>query len=545
MAVISQFNQEDKDKDKPSLGVSTSGTISTPGVTAATPGTSGMVPQKGLASSGQFTNVNKFIEANRGAGTKLADRSTQDISRNIAQTRGNINENFKAFGSDVQNEEDRITEKNVLEADRVRAAIQADPTKLTADTTRFGQARDLITGKNAAVDQTKALKAQEDAATTALGQSQQQLQNLGTETGRFNLLRKTVGGPSYSQGQQRLDQLLFQTEGASRIGQAQNQFGTELRDTAANKLAEANRLRAQIGNYSELARAKAGELTGELNTQQDLFEKDQDKEAAALNRSRLALNQAMGRLRDSGADTLTENDRAVLNPILQSAGVDMGMRTYGLLGDSTYKNYFKTGRDNLTRQDVIDKADLARYTALADLQALQNKLYTKEGDRGPDSSLDAAQLKKDADARRTQLEQDLNRVATARLGNLASGSTNLKDLLLFKEGNRASDAFTPMNLTQYLNRGGQVNYNNAEIRTNQNNEARRAASENPEYWKDAYISDLGGYIAGGSDLGFESQVAGNLWQQLQTALGSANYYENLGRKDLTRGLEPTKVKKQV
>lgn len=520
MAVISQFNKEDEDKQQ-----GTSGAVG--GSTAPTLGAVGAPAAQKPASSGQFTNVNKFIEANRGAGTNLANKATGNIARNIQETQGKV-QNVGALGGAVQGEEQRIAT-----ADAVKSQIQANPTTLTADTNTFQGARDLITGKTQAEQQKTDLQTRTDAAANALGQSQQQVQNLGTESGRFNLLRKAVGGPGYSAGQQRLDQLLFQTEGAPVIGQKQNQFTSDLAKAQEQKTGFVTDLSKRINDYNTLAATKATELTGELGTQKQNLTQAQIDEALTLNNSRVAYNQAMDQLRNSGYDSLTGESKKIIDAELQKSGTRADMRTYGLLGGEGYKDYFKAGKTDLTQADVLDQQELARYDALARLSDMKEseRQFTKAGDRGQESQILLNELKTASGARRAQLEQQLNRIEASSPYSFNNSTNirafgNLKDLLDFKEGSRAD---IPINVRSEL--GNNYNRNISSV---------RSAPVNPN-GTGAAISELGGYFDDGALGGVPSR---RLWEQFQKELDTANYYENLGKKNLTRGLEPQKVKKQ-
>ena len=406
--------QQEQDKDKEQKGQQQQQTGITPiglagsggGTTGAAPGAS--VPMTGQqqkpASSG-FTNVRQFVEANRGAGSKIADKSTSNIAQNVRQASGQVGQ-VSDLGSDVRQEEQRIGR-----ADQVKQAIQSNPLTLTQDENEFSQARQLITGQTAAEQQRQMLQERAGAAAQALQGAQQQVQGLGTESGRFGLLRKAVGGPSYSQGQQRLDQLLFQTEGAKQIGQAQRQFGSELARQVQTKEQLEQDLGSRIGQYQALAGQKAQELTGELGTQKGNIVKSTEQERQQLSENRAKQNTAIEKFFTQGLGSLSDAEKEFVNTEL---GENLGIRTYGLLKDRGFENFRSVGKTDLSREDVIDQATFARYKALADLAALQDteRAFTRVGDRGPESDIKVEDLLSASGERQREIANQLNRQAS-------------------------------------------------------------------------------------------------------------------------------------
>jgi hypothetical protein len=444
--------QQEKDKDNQQQQ---SGAVITPiGLTGsggggAAPGASAPMTgqQQKPASSGTFTNVRQFVEANRGAGSKIADKATSNIAQNVRQASGQVGQ-VSALGSDVQQEEQRIGR-----ADQVKQAIQSNPLTLTQDENEFRQARQLIAGQTAAEQQRQMLQERAGAAAQALQGAQQQVQGLGTEAGRFGLLRKAVGGPSYSQGQQRLDQLLFQTEGARQIGQTQRELGSELVRQAQTKEQLEQELTNRIGQYQALAGQKAQELAGELGSEQSKVVESTEQRRQRLIEERARQNQLLEQFFLGTIDNKRLKD--VDRDFLQSATGDLlGKRTYGLLKDGGFRDFVQQGNVNLSAKDAIDQESFARYKALADLAALgeSERAFTKAGDAGPDSGIKRDFLASEIARREDEIRRALNRQEgkTVSIGFLSgqtrapyyagliptgnvSGSTNLLDLLASRE----------------------------------------------------------------------------------------------------------------
>ena len=324
--------------------------------------TAPQAPSKAPASSGQFANVRKFIEANKGAGANIANKATSNIRQNVEQAKGNVQQ-VSALGSNVQQEEQRLAGSG-----QVREGIKANPLTLTDDETRFQQARQLITGQTAAQEQQKMLQERAQQAAQSLQGAQQQVQNLGTEAGRFGLLRKAVGGPSYSQGQQRLDQLLFQTEGAKQIGQTQKQLGSTLAQQVAEKQAQQEALGKRIQDYQTQAGTIATDLSNLLGEESTEFNKQREIERQ---QKQDLLAQQSGYLNQLFSGNLAE-DNAEANKFadeaLKAANLSRDMRTFNVLNDSSkLGGYIDNFNKQLGVQDVINREEAARINALSKL----------------------------------------------------------------------------------------------------------------------------------------------------------------------------------
>jgi hypothetical protein len=405
--------QQEKDKDNQQQQ---SGAVITPiGLTGsggggAAPGASAPMTgqQQKPASSGTFTNVRQFVEANRGAGSKIADKATSNIAQNVRQASGQVGQ-VSALGSDVQQEEQRIGR-----ADQVKQAIQSNPLTLTQDENEFRQARQLITGQTAAEQQRQMLQERAGAAAQALQGAQQQVQGLGTEAGRFGLLRKAVGGPSYSQGQQRLDQLLFQTEGARQIGQTQRELGSELVRQAQTKEQLEQELTNRIGQYQALAGQKAQELTGELGSQKSSLLQAQEEEAQReqqrLNKESTALSKLFsGNLEDPNAAGISAEEKArrqadldLVTQRLSDVGLTRDTRTFNVLSQG-YSPYLQNFNRTLSGADVLDEAEAQRYNALARLAGLDESSFKQAGSGAGQVTIDP-KLKRDIDSAQKQLD---------------------------------------------------------------------------------------------------------------------------------------------
>lgn len=258
-----------------------------------------------------FTNLNRIVQASQG------NRLGQAVGGGVAQQAGaaktTLNQAGAAFNQ--QSEANRLdSEQNKQKvAQGIEAANQgqADEQNIQ-DFSRFRQGQ--YTGPQQLQDQDKVLN---QAA---------QAQNLGSlaqnAAGRQALLQRFVGSSGYSQGKQRLDNLLLGQSGQQDLRNAR-------RDTQGLSQQATNAANAaqQRGQYlANQAQAFGQDVTNQLgqNTQQNLSQVDADLQAAQqAEATRQALYDAIKQnftsagVRDS-AQNLTDAKQTDLNKLNQT-----------------------------------------------------------------------------------------------------------------------------------------------------------------------------------------------------------------------------------
>jgi hypothetical protein len=182
---------------------------------------SAMSPQENRPQgSGRFTNIQQYLGANQGAGSELAQgigargqEQAQSIREGIEQAqgvrRGVQDEQMRLaqagqLAQGIQDDAVSVAQNNLQDVTRLRLG-QTDANRLQ------GQGMQAMQGLQQSVDPLQQLS-----------------QNLGTESGRFQVLQDTFGGafrPDYNLGQRRLDQLFLQGDPNAGIGQMQSEFG--------------------------------------------------------------------------------------------------------------------------------------------------------------------------------------------------------------------------------------------------------------------------------------------------------------------------------
>jgi hypothetical protein len=377
-------------------------TVSTPNTGAGGP----MQPQqKKPASSGQFTNVSQYLQANKGAGQQIAGAVTNRIGTDV--------EKAKAETSDVANVRQAVeAEKNRISAAAdattgLKTQLQADPTKLTADETSKQNFINLRKGINQFGTQAGQAQTEGAQAASALQNAAQRVGNLNTETGRSALLGQTFANPTYSQGQKKLDQLLFQVGGAGQVKDASRNLGQAVKQQQGNYDSSLNLLNQFLTEGKKTAGDLATDLNTELVSQDAKLRSDLDTKANAMAQDRLAKNSALETFFSTGVESLTPEQREFVSKELKNAGLGFDSRTYDVLNDPAAIAKFKqAGNVKLSGKDVIDEKSLARYNALADLAELEKRQYAEVGNAGPEAAINSAALKSSIDDARAKLLSD-------------------------------------------------------------------------------------------------------------------------------------------
>ena len=248
--------------------------------------------QQQRTGSGRFTNLQKYLQANKDSGQRIAQTIGQNINQNLQKQQDKAQDYYSKLGQtteqarqvaeqgkgfqqqlqgiggqiqqatltpeqlvDKQLAQQRLNERQQLDMSTIEQFTQS-PDFQTFQDIQAGRGIDeslLSLQQQRAYQQ--ALEAQQSA--------QQSQQQLGSETGRFDLLRQTFGNsarPGYTQGQQRLDQVLLGQGGGLRDVQGAV-------STQAKMAQEQARLAgAQAGEVSRLAAQEQG-VIGDIQSQ--------------------------------------------------------------------------------------------------------------------------------------------------------------------------------------------------------------------------------------------------------------------------------------
>lgn len=175
-------------------------------------------PQKG---SGQYTNIQSYLDANKGQADQMGQKITQDVSAKADTATQKLND-FQAQAPKV----DAYDPNAVLS----KATTASDAEKASYKNYRQ-------TGGYSGPQTVDQAQGYGDTMAAAQGASQA-IKNAGSEAGQQQLLQQSYARPSYSAGENRLDQALLQNSAGSRSnieGLTQKYSGLDQMISGANQ----------------------------------------------------------------------------------------------------------------------------------------------------------------------------------------------------------------------------------------------------------------------------------------------------------------------
>lgn len=206
---------QDEDKDQESTKVAqpivtlhgSSGETGSQGLQNQGPGTGASLTNTAQApqssrSSGTFTNLNKYLDANRAGAANIGNRVATEVSNQASQATKDINQSGADFGRRVSEGTNQFNEGLVNEATSDATNFINDPNKVSQLQKQKSGSFGGPTSYTDSTEAQKALLSKQKAEETA---------NLtGTVGGRQQLIRNTNTSNPYSQGGLSLNQFLVQ-----------------------------------------------------------------------------------------------------------------------------------------------------------------------------------------------------------------------------------------------------------------------------------------------------------------------------------------------
>lgn len=367
---------------------------------------------KGTApSSGQFQNFQNYQQANKQSGQRIGSL----LASNVGQQQQSVQASAEAAKSGMQTgaqaEQQRIQEglKNVREAnasndyskffnkDQAQGFGVQSQTGYNPVTTQLADwAQKLSTG------QTNLAQLQQQAGSSQnLAQRQQQeLQRrqeaLGTESGRFQMLRDILGkSGSYSNPAQRLDQALFQTN-TKQLSDVQNKAMQQV--AAGQKTLE--QAQADIQTAAQQLKTESEGATKQL------FGSDQEEGllkqgmSSFENRLTTAQKEAQEKRKSEVEDIKKQfEEESFTEGTAGQLGIQEGTTLFNILKDQANKDkYLQTTRpEDIAKKDVVDLNKLEQYSALQKMLGVDPSqfAYQKTGTVDPSYTLQGQQFQKD------------------------------------------------------------------------------------------------------------------------------------------------------
>jgi len=355
--------------------ISTSAEGGNVGMSSGTQAGSAPAANASRRSSGQFTNLQKFMKANQSA--DLGGRIQGNIQKQVAQTQENLAskaaETGEALAEQKQQREQTFGNaqtalQQVGQTKEVTGQEKAPTSQEAGDYST--QEQQLTAARDFQYQGPKSFDIQDIEKNRA--QLESQAKATGSSAGRFGLLQDMFGRDKYSVGQQKLDNLLLQSDKKSQ-----------------DKLAEARMSARQLGQNVEQTKAKTGE---EIRTEMSNAKAEVDSFAEQLGTTSETLTTNLGQRieainKDLAADfaEFSEEEKA---DILKKIGFGQNQKTGEfVIGDLTsvgvneLKDIFEQVKNEASIAN-LDKDALARANLLQRLRG-QDELAQFDDTKAP------------------------------------------------------------------------------------------------------------------------------------------------------------------
>ncbi len=334
--------------------------------------------QKSSGMGARVSNLKKYIEANRGAG--MAQKIQSGVEKTRTGIEGDIGTAESALNTQAEAEKARLSKgeqlikssteggQGLFERGKTEAFANQPTTQTTnqPDFSQYGQtAADRLAAFNKyKAGETQQLNIENQADLQKKVKDLQTTANLaGSEEGRFQLLKDTFKKPSYTTGQQRLDQLILQAnpEEKQTLLDMQKNVANPVQERLAALMGKKDTEAADIASKASTLAANIGTgLTGaETGFQTEIEQQRQAAVDAALKRQQqIQADLNAGKISDTGylADLGLTQDQ--YNRLAQVAPLIGGMGQFLTKTDPTV----------ITRSQAAKDEDFARQQALSILQ---------------------------------------------------------------------------------------------------------------------------------------------------------------------------------
>lgn len=318
---------------------------------SATGGTSAPAPAK-PNSSGQFVNLQKYLQANKQA--DISGNIGKKVETQAGDVRKGIEQSQQQFGQ--QSEAGR----NQYDQGLVSQAL-TDPTQFLNNAPQLQQ---LQYKAGIGGGDTGTYKGPTELINNAqlglrTGQIGQEANAAKTEKGRFGLLKNLLGGDQYTGGQQRLDQMLLQKAPGS-LDSLQQRTGTaakNISDVYGKASGEATNLGQQ---YTQEAKDTIGRTMGQIQSARDEANQTVQQKAQQLANQKNNLQQEMINNLNKGVYT---------GDMSRILGGDLG--NFGELYGVDPRQFLSATGPEATARNVATADQAARIAALAKIAGTQ------------------------------------------------------------------------------------------------------------------------------------------------------------------------------
>ncbi len=363
-----------------------------------------------------FTNLNRYVAANKGSQVGSAIQS--GVEGNVGKFRTGLASAQGKFGEDVSGAA-LGSDPNKAIRGEVLSKIGTLGTK--GQVAGVGTAEEPKTITQADIDKFSTFRGgayggpQEIAGGAKFAGQAQNLQGLGTATktgaGRQGLLQSFVGGNQYTQGQQKLDNLLLGRQ-AGKLGGI-NQAVRGIAGTTAN----------QLGSARDLANLQAAQNRAFGVESQGLVDTAQTKEFSDLAADVAAKN------------TQYDTDIANLEKGLGTFDTSLSPGLQGLAGQYTYgldpSSFLEIGR-KATAGNIMTPEQEARLSALGQLRGTgTSNIPQMETDKFKAAGFNLGDFETAVGGAKTAAEQEsaqFNEPLTQKAAEINAGENQMRGL---------------------------------------------------------------------------------------------------------------------
>lgn len=273
--------------------------------------------KQGPSSSGSWTNLENYLQANRGEGSRMAGDVTGKISQQAQEGEQGLQQAQSEF------------ETKANQTPTYQQMDWSDPTKVNKEA--FTAQKNATYGGYGGLGEVSGY----DAIVSKLRGAQTASQQSKTEPGRMELLKQSYQRPSYSTGQQALDQMITQNEPESRDKYK------EIQEKYAEEAKKATTAEETAAKLAEQKKSQAAEVSSK--TKQDYSNR---------------LNQYNQQLQSAAQQAQSARAKQVQDELAKYGGSSYGVSQAG---------YVSPVEEQATPYSVASAQDLAQARALQDL----------------------------------------------------------------------------------------------------------------------------------------------------------------------------------
>lgn len=326
--------------------------------------------QKG---SGAFTDLRKYVQANKPQASQLGQAAASTIQKQAGQIGGQVAKANEQYQQNIAQQQQQIQQAQQFGQQQIQQAAQGK----AAATPNLQQFQQIATGQKTFGDAGALnLAAQQQAAQKVAGFAGQ----AERATGVNQMLQQAFGKNQYTGGQKALDAMILGGDRNARqqlmtdVQKASTGLESQLRDARSAALAEASKLSTQD-------QALRDTLGTQLTGARSQVTKDIEANTAAVQK-KLAdeQNYLMGKLQ-KGEISVEDFNKYIDQSQLQAAAQQFGQTRSGLAERLQSPEYSKYASDPEFLQQQVDTlrnlgvseqqiADQFRQTALGQLEGL-------------------------------------------------------------------------------------------------------------------------------------------------------------------------------